>query len=118
MSLANISLNKRQDKRLAEAMKTIQNKESSLNILLAHRPKDASLMKQDSWLDCQFSGHTHGGQLWPINYLVKKDQKYVKGLYHLGNGQYLYVNQGTGLWGPPMRLGTDCEISLIRFEQV
>lgn len=118
MSLANISLHKRQDKRFEEALKTMKNKESSLNIVLAHRPKDASFMASEPWLDCQFSGHTHGGQLFPVNYLVKKDQKYVKGLYQLEHKQYLYVNQGTGFWGPPMRLGTECEITLITFKQL
>ena len=58
------------------------------------------------------SGHTHGGQIWPFSYLVYIQQPYVRGL-HTHNGTQLYVSSGTGFWGPPMRLGTTAEITLI-----
>ncbi|MES2614214.1 MAG: metallophosphoesterase [Bdellovibrionota bacterium] len=91
--------------------------ENCVNILLAHQPKDARYLKPYPWINLQISGHTHGGQIWPIKYLVKKDQKYNVGLYKIQNNQYIYVNQGTGFWGPPMRLGTRCEITLMRFKK-
>ena len=79
-------------------------------LLMFHRPqglKDAAA----SGIDLKISGHTHDGQIWPFNWLVKTQFKYLKGLHQLGN-TYLYVNQGTGTWGPTMRIGTQCEITL------
>lgn len=90
--------------------------EKGLNILLAHQPKDARAVAQYPWIDVQISGHTHGGQFWPLHFFVYKDQTYNTGLYTIKNSRtQLYVTQGTGFWGPPMRLGTDCEISVLRF---
>jgi predicted MPP superfamily phosphohydrolase len=89
----------------------------TLTFLLAHQPKDTTLLPlMPCEVDLQISGHTHGGQIWPFEWLVKKDQKYVKGLYDL-SPHMLYVNQGTGYWGPPMRLGTFCEITLLTFSR-
>lgn len=93
------------------------NLENSLNILLAHQPKDAKYLKKFPWINLQISGHTHGGQLWPLHYLVKKDQKYNVGLYKIRKNQYIYVNQGTGFWGPPMRLGSRAEITFMKFKK-
>lgn len=92
--------------------------ENCLNILLAHQPKDAKNLKTHPWINLQISGHTHGGQIWPLKYLVIKDQKYNAGLYKVAHNQYIYVNQGTGFWGPPMRLGTRGEISLLSFKRM
>ena len=80
-------------------------------ILFAHQPlviKEASEYKTDLVL----AGHTHGGQIWPFNYIVSLQQPYLKGLYQYKNTQ-LYVNQGTGCWGPPMRVGSFNEITEI-----
>ena len=109
------------DKRLQQAVHHLEqhgaSKDHTLNILLAHQPKDAKLLEQFPFIDLQISGHTHGGQIWPLQYIVKKDQKYVRGLYQINERQQIYVNQGTGFWGPPMRLGTNCEITLMTFTQ-
>ena len=82
-------------------------------ILLAHQPaaiEEAAL----HGVDLQLSGHTHGGQIWPFNALVRLQQPYVEGLYrHTGSNTQIYVSPGTGFWGPPMRLGTTAEITLI-----
>lgn len=78
-------------------------------ILLAHQPRaveEAALYG----VDLMLSGHMHGGQIWPFNYLTPLQQPYLKGFYRY-KGTLLYVNQGTGYWGPPMRLGTYKEIS-------
>jgi predicted MPP superfamily phosphohydrolase len=80
-------------------------------ILLAHQPiavKEASKYGTD----LVFAGHTHGGQIWPFTYLVYLQQPYLKGFYQY-NETKLYVNQGTGCWGPPMRLGSYNEITEI-----
>lgn len=55
-------------------------------------------------------GHTHGGQIWPFGYLVRLVQPWVSGT-HAVNGGWVHVSQGTGFWGPPMRLGTQAEIT-------
>lgn len=78
-------------------------------ILLAHQPIAAQ--KAAAWQpDLVLSGHMHGGQIWPFKYFVLLQQPYIRGLYREGETQ-LYVNQGTATWGPPMRVGTEKEIT-------
>ncbi|MCW5212195.1 metallophosphoesterase [Desulfobulbus sp. TB] len=79
-------------------------------ILLAHQPK-AVEQAAPYGVDLVLSGHMHGGQIWPFNYLTPLQQPYLKGFYQYQN-TLLYVNQGTGYWGPPMRVGTYKEISV------
>ena len=80
-------------------------------VLLAHQPR---IMEEASrnGVGLVLSGHTHGGQIWPFSYLVYLQQPYVRGLKERG-GTKLYLSSGTGFWGPPMRLGTTAEITLI-----
>ena len=61
-------------------------------------------------VDLQLSGHTHGGQIWPFNYLVRLAVPWVAGLHRVG-ASLLYVSRGTGFWGPPMRLFAPAEIT-------
>lgn len=85
--------------------------ESAYRILLAHQPKvcfEASKLKYD----LQLSGHTHGGQGFPWNIIVYLVQPYVKGLHNV-DGMNLYVNSGTGFWGPPNRFMVKSEITEI-----
>lgn len=107
------------DRRLAIATKQFDRAGSreQLNILLAHQPKDAYLLEDNPFIDLQLSGHTHGGQFWPLHVFVTSDQTYVKGLNKTGTSQHIYVSQGSGFWGPPMRFGTQCEISLLSFQR-
>ncbi len=80
-------------------------------ILLAHQP--IAVQKASEYgTDLVLAGHTHGGQIWPFNYFVYLQQPYLKGFYDY-NGTKLYVNQGTGCWGPPVRLGSKNEITQI-----
>jgi len=81
-------------------------------IFLAHQPKFIEELAQHT-PELILSGHTHGGQVWPFEYLVRLQQPYVKGLHLLPNGSHIYVNSGIGFWGPPMRLGSQAEISYI-----
>ncbi|MCX5899376.1 MAG: hypothetical protein NTX06_01345 [Proteobacteria bacterium] len=60
----------------------------------------------------QLSGHTHNGQLFPFTLFAKLLYPQVAGLYTRG-GMRLYVSPGTGTWGPPMRIGSSNEITLI-----
>jgi len=72
-----------------------------LAILLAHQPKSAFAAEAAGY-DLQISGHTHGGQFFPGTLLVGLIQPFVKGLGRL-RGLQVYVNRGTGYWGPPLR---------------
>lgn len=88
------------------------NEESSVadfRIILCHQPNQADLVKKFLF-HLQLSGHTHRGQFIPWSLMIRIFQKYTGGLFQL-NQLKLYVNQGTGFWGPPDRFGTYCEIT-------
>lgn len=80
-------------------------------VLLAHQPRGVHLA-EELGVDLQLSGHTHGGQLFPWNYMVRLQQPFIAGLHKLQTAQ-IYVSSGTGYWGPPMRVGTSAEITEI-----
>jgi predicted MPP superfamily phosphohydrolase len=80
-------------------------------VLLAHQPK-AIVEAERHGVDLQLSGHTHGGQIFPFNFLVRLQQPYVAGLHEHGRAK-IYVSNGTGYWGPPMRIGAPAEITNI-----
>ncbi|TMH45894.1 MAG: metallophosphoesterase [Betaproteobacteria bacterium] len=84
----------------------------ALKVLLAHQPRSARLAEAAGY-QLQLSGHTHGGQFWPWNFLVRLQQPFIAGLNRLGR-MWVYVSRGTGYWGPPMRFGIPSEITLIR----
>ncbi len=77
-------------------------------ILLAHQPKDIRHVK-DSRIDIQLSGHTHGGQVYPFNIIVKYFQPHFSGLY-THNKTLLYVSRGLGYWGVNIRYKVPSEI--------
>ena len=86
-------------------------------VLLVHQPRLFHTYAPKG-VGLMVSGHTHAGQIWPFHGLVKLQQKWVAGLYRyhgeaLPNGlcPQLYVNAGSGFWGPPMRLGSVAEIT-------
>ncbi|HEX2613019.1 MAG TPA: metallophosphoesterase [Fibrobacteria bacterium] len=81
-------------------------------VLLAHQPK-AIAEAAAHGTDLMLSGHVHGGQIMPFNWLTKLDQPYVQGLYRHADKTWIYVSPGTGYWGPPMRVGTTSEITRI-----
>ena len=81
-------------------------------ILLYHRPDGADAAA--NWgAHLMLTGHTHRGQVFPFYYLVKRVFPNIYGRYQ-APGFTLYVSPGTGTWGPVMRLGSRCEITLIR----
>ncbi len=83
----------------------------ALKILLAHQPRSIFAAAQNG-CDLQLSGHTHGGQFLPWNWLVPLQQPYLAGLFK-HEKTWLYVSRGTGYWGPPLRIGAPSEITLI-----
>ena len=80
-------------------------------VLLAHQPK-AIFQAAQYGVGLMLSGHTHGGQIWPFGYIVRLVQPYLAGLARLGATQ-IYVNRGSGFWGPPMRLWHPPELTLL-----
>lgn len=83
-------------------------------VLLAHQPKYIKELETTKGIDLILCGHTHGGQIFPFNFLVKLEQPYVKGLHTHNEFTQVYVNKGTGFWGPPMRLGASSEITVLK----
>ncbi len=81
-------------------------------ILLLHTPVTTLDKLKSLGISLQLSGHTHRGQLWPFQYIVKMIYRTPYGLFTDGNAT-IYVSRGTGTWGPPMRVGAPPEITLI-----
>jgi len=76
---------------------------NAYRILLSHAPTDFKHADKRLF-DIQFSGHTHGGQIFPFQFITKKaNDGYLSGLYETDK-TYLFVMRGMGYWGPPMRL--------------
>jgi uncharacterized protein len=83
-------------------------------ILLDHQPfyleKAAEL-----GVDLQLSGHTHHGQLWPLNYITGAIYTISRGYGMIGN-MHAYVSSGLGTWGPPIRIGSRPEIVILQIQ--
>jgi uncharacterized protein len=85
------------------------------SILLVHNPNRLPVAAE-AGVSLQLSGHTHRGQFVPFTSIVSRIYgKFAYGLNRFGNLQ-VYTSCGAGTWGPPMRLGSNPEIVLIRFE--
>ena len=80
-------------------------------VLLAHQP-DVIVPAQDFGIDLQLSGHTHGGQMWPLHIASGLRSVQLDGLERWGEA-WLYVTNGAGTNGPPLRLGADAEIAVV-----
>jgi predicted MPP superfamily phosphohydrolase len=86
--------------------------DGAIKVLLSHRPQ-AAQQAAVLGVHLQLSGHTHGGQFFPFNLFIKHFQPIVAGLHRVGK-TWLYVNRGTGYWGPPSRLMVGGELTVIR----
>ncbi len=83
-------------------------------ILMDHQPFGLE-EAENSNVDLQVSGHTHHGQIWPLNYITQKLYEQSWGYLRKGNTQY-YVSCGVGTWGPPIRLGSVPEVVRLDLE--
>jgi predicted MPP superfamily phosphohydrolase len=83
----------------------------AFTILMNHQPRGFDIAARHG-VGLTLSGHVHNGQIWPFNYVVGQFYSYIRGLHANGRG-FLNVSTGTGIWGPPMRLGSHSEIVLL-----
>ncbi len=86
--------------------------EADVRLLLAHQPTSIFAATHLNF-QLLLSGHTHGGQTFPWNLAAKIALPFVGGLYN-HEGTWIYVNRGTGYWGPPSRVGVPSEITVVR----
>lgn len=85
------------------------------SILLKHSPYHVE-ESEKAGIDLQLSGHTHQGQIYPIQYISRQIYYgYEFGLQEL-ESLLIYTSSGAGTWGPPIRLGTTPEIVKITFQ--
>ena len=99
-------------KELSDLMQTVDRNYPA--ILMDHQPFGLSEAAGQG-LDLQISGHTHYGQLWPVNYFVKRIYELPWG-YKMIAGTHFYVSDGVGTWGPPVRIGNRPEIMHIHLD--
>ena len=96
---------------VANVLPTINRTDNNYQILMYHKPQGFEFAASRQ-IDLMLSGHTHAGQVWPFGLLVKRQFPLIQGLYQQGTST-LYVSEGTGTWGPILRFGTKCEMTLI-----
>ena len=77
-------------------------------IIIDHQPHNLNEAQQIG-ADLQFSGHTHNGQIFPLNILTKYIFDISYG-YEKRGQTHFYVSSGLTLWGPPFRIGTNSEL--------
>ena len=83
------------------------------SLLITHAP-DRPGVAAEAGISLQVSGHTHGGQLIPHTWIANRIyRQFVHGLSRAGSLQ-VYTSYGAGTWGPPLRVGTEPEIVMIR----
>ncbi len=93
-----------------KALSKIKTNDKKFTLLLYHKPEGFEYSVKRK-INLKLAGHTHNGQIFPFNYLVKLEFKQVQGLFE-EKGFYSYVSPGTGTWGPTIRLGSKNEISV------
>jgi len=99
--------------RVAARLERIPLSNAHYGVLLYHRP-DGFEAAAERNIPLTLSGHTHAGQLFPFNFIVKRLFPRMVGLHEL-DGSRLYVSPGTGTWGPILRIGSRSEITVIEF---
>jgi predicted MPP superfamily phosphohydrolase len=87
------------------------------NIVVNHYPTNWDEFREMG-VDIQLSGHTHGGQFYPVTFLIKSMFKYVRGVYkEKEENKYLIVSDGVGTYQAPIRWGTNSEIVLLKLKK-
>lgn len=107
--------NAAQESRFASALHAIELDRNRASILLVHAP-DHPEVAEAAGVSLQLSGHTHLGQFVPWSWLARRVyRQFVYGLSRIGKMQ-VFTSSGVGTWGPPLRLGSNPEIVMLKFE--
>ncbi|MCX6749996.1 MAG: metallophosphoesterase [Candidatus Pacearchaeota archaeon] len=103
-------------RKVIEKLNKIKIDKDKTNILLYHAPTFKLNSLEKRGISLHLAGHTHDGQIFPLNLLIRVLYPYVRGL-HKSEDSNVFVSMGTGTWGPPMRLGSSNEITLINLKK-
>jgi uncharacterized protein len=107
--------NATQGRHLASALQDIRLDRDRASILLTHAP-DYPEIAEAAGVSLQLSGHTHAGQFIPWSWIARRVyRQFVYGLARIGKMQ-VFTSSGAGTWGPPLRLGSNPEIVMLKFE--
>jgi hypothetical protein len=106
---------KEHDHQVETVLRSMELDPAKFSVVMYHRPTGFEYAAERG-IDLMVSGHTHNGQIFPFNYLVKTRFPRIKGVHRIGPST-LIVSMGSGFWGPPMRLGSRTEIYVIRLRQ-
>ncbi|MCX6222548.1 MAG: metallophosphoesterase [Bacteroidia bacterium] len=102
----------RERKKTAELLKSING--SLPVILIDHRPTDIE-ENSKTVVDVQFSGHTHNGQMFPLNLILASMYRLSWGYEKIGHTHF-FVSSGIMLWGPPVRTTGKSEIMVVEVD--
>lgn len=80
-------------------------------LLIQHQPVDLDYLARMG-TDLTMAGHTHRGQLFPLNLLQKKQYAQTRRYQKRGRLHSL-ISDGYGTWGPPVRIGSRSEILML-----
>lgn len=103
-------------KEIIDRLDKIKIDKNGVNILLYHAPRFKLEELEKMGINLHLAGHTHNGQIFPLNLFVKFLYPYATG-FHKSEKSNLFVSAGSGTWGPPMRLGSTNEINLINLKK-
>jgi predicted MPP superfamily phosphohydrolase len=81
-------------------------------LMMDHQPYELEKTARNK-VDVQFSGHTHHGQLWPLNYITESIYRISWGHEKIGNTHF-FVTCGAQGWGPPVKTSSFSEIMVVR----
>lgn len=87
------------------------------HIIVDHQPRGIEQNAAASF-DLMLSGHTHGGQIWPVGLITKWTDK---GTVNYGQtnieGMDVIVSSGIAGWKYPVRTGKHCEYVIVHVEK-
>ncbi len=107
--------NAARDGHFASVLNSVRLDRDRASILLTHAP-DHPEVAEAAGVSLQLSGHTHLGQFIPWSWMARRIyRQFVYGLSRIGKMQ-VFTSSGAGTWGPPLRLGSNPEIVVLKFE--
>ncbi len=102
---------------IEEVLPTLGIDRNRASLMLHHNPIGVNYAA-DNGINLYLAGHTHAGQMFPATLIAKMMFPFNKGLYQYNDTTQIYVSQGSGTFGPPMRLGTRSEATILTLESV